>query len=386
MNKAIFKNSTVLIIDDSPENLRLISSLIKNRHKTKVANSGKKGLTLAQTRPYPDLILLDIMMPDISGYEVCTILKKNPETQHIPIIFLTARSDAEDEEKGLQAGAVDYITKPISPPILCARIETHLALKASANFLENQNRFLEQEVAKRTAEIEAIQDAAIIAMTSLAETRDSETGNHIYRTQYYTLALAQHLQHHPHFSTQLTDETIQLIYKSAPLHDIGKVGIPDRVLLKPGKLTEDEFEMMKKHTTLGFRALEHAEHIIGMSVNFLAIAKEIAKSHHEHWDGSGYPEGLAGEKIPLAARLMALGDVYDALVSKRIYKPSISHEDAVKIITKGKGQHFDPDIVDAFLDLQEKFKSISEKYTDSFYDLDEKKSYLNQIHQPPIAE
>ncbi|MGE5027873.1 MAG: HD domain-containing phosphohydrolase, partial [Betaproteobacteria bacterium] len=284
--------------------------------------------------------------------------------------------EVEDEQKGLELGAVDYITKPISPPLVLARVKNHLALKASADFLRDQNDYLEQEVAKRTREVMAIQDVTILAMASLAETRDSDTGNHIRRTQFYVKALAEKLRDHPRFAQHLSEHSIQTLFKSAPLHDIGKVGIPDHILLKPGRFTPDEFEIMKTHAALGWDAIEHAEQSLGTRVEFLNTAKEIAYFHHEKWDGSGYPEGIAGDDIPIPARLMALADVYDALISRRVYKEGMSHEKAVQIVIEGRGSHFDPDIVDAFLEIQEVFRAIASRYADSDADMASKAEYL----------
>jgi putative two-component system response regulator len=310
------------------------------------------------------------MMPDIDGYSVCETLKADNNTSHIPIIFLTAKTEVEDEARGLELGAVDYITKPISPSIVLARVKTHLALKQMQDFLRDKNAFLESEVQKRTEEIVAIQDVTIHAMASMAETRDNETGNHIRRTQHYVKVLAEKLRTHPRFETFLNnDKTIDILYKSAPLHDIGKVGIPDAILLKPGRLTSEEFDVMKSHTTLGRDAIVHAEKSLGIEVPFLQYAKEIAYSHQEKWDGSGYPEGLSGDNIPISARLMAVADVYDALISRRVYKQPMPHDDAVKIMLEGKGQHFDPDMIDAFIACQDQFKMIGEKYADSEADL-----------------
>ncbi|MDR6216083.1 two-component system response regulator [Paracidovorax wautersii] len=356
--------ATVLVVDDTPDNLTLMGSLLRDHYQVKVANSGEKALKIAQSDSPPDLILLDIMMPGLDGHEVCRQLKARASTRDIPVIFLTARSNPDDEREGLALGAVDYITKPISPPILLARVNTHLALKATADFLRDKSAYLEREVALRTLEVQAIQDVTIMAMTSLAETRDNETGNHIRRTQLYVKTLAEHLRAHPRFEYLLNDRMIELLYKSAPLHDIGKIGIPDSILLKPGKLTVEEFEVMKTHTTLGRNAIQEAERRLGMRVAFLSVAKEIAYSHQEKWDGTGYPEGLAGEAIPLSARLMALADVYDALISRRVYKPPFSHEQACGIIVKGRGSHFDPDMVDAFVELSSDFRDIALKYPD----------------------
>ena len=356
--------ATVLVVDDTPDNLSLMGGLLRDHYQVKVANQGEKALKIAQGEQPPDLILLDIMMPGMDGYEVCRRLKANLHTRDIPVIFLTARADMEDERQGLALGAVDYITKPISPPILLARVATHLALKASADFLRDKSAYLEREVALRTLEVQAIQDVTIMAMTSLAETRNNETGNHIRRTQLYVKALAEHLRDHPRFAHVLTDRMVDLLYKSAPLHDIGKIGIPDAILLKPGKLTVEEFEIMKTHTTLGRNAIEEAERRLGMRVAFLSVSKEIAYSHQEKWDGSGYPEGLKGDAIPVSARLMAVADVYDALISKRVYKPAFPHEQACATIVKGRGTHFDPDMVDAFVAIAQDFLRISLRYPD----------------------
>jgi len=352
----------VLIVDDTPLNLSSISGLLKDLYRIKVANNGERGLKIANSDSPPELIVLDIIMLEMDGYEVCRHLKENPRTAGIPVVFLTGKTAIEDEEKGLQLGAVDYITKPVSPPILMARVKTHLALKASADFLINQNQFLENEVAKRTREVLAVQDVTIMALASLAETRDNETGNHLRRTQHYLKILAVQLKTHPRFCEFLTDSDIEMLFKSAPLHDIGKVGIPDHILLKPGRLTAEEFTIMKSHSRLGYEALENAERALGMPVPFLRFAKEIAYSHHEKWDGSGYPEGLSGDAIPISARLMALADVYDALISKRVYKDGMSHDHAAHVLLEGRAQHFDPDIVDAFITLQEEFKEIAARY------------------------
>ena len=364
---------TVLVVDDTPDNLAMMAELLGERYRVKVANSGERALKAMQAEVLPDLVLLDIMMPGMDGYEVCRRLQANPVTRDIPIIFLTAKAGIEDEKMGLELGAVDYITKPISPPIVLARVRNHLALKASADFLRNKADFLEAEVVRRTAEVMAIQDVTIMAMASLAETRDSDTGNHIRRTQHYVKVLAQHLRKHPRFASVLDDDRyIALLFKSAPLHDIGKVGIPDRILLKPGKLTFEEFEIMKTHTTLGRDAIQAAEEHLGMKVEFLNLAKEIAYGHQEKWDGSGYPQGAAGEAIPVGARLMAVADVYDALISRRVYKEGMPHDKAAAIIVQGRGQHFDPDIVDAFVAVQDQFQAIAQRFADSDADLQRK--------------
>ncbi|WP_255992248.1 response regulator [Chitinolyticbacter albus] len=375
--------ATILIVDDTPENLILMSNLLKDLYQVKVTNSGEKALGLVLGGTPPDLILLDIMMPGMSGYDVAQALKADPKSCDIPIIFLTAMATEESETRGLELGAADYITKPINPPIVLARVETQLKVKAAADFLRDKNEYLELEVARRTREVAAIQDVTIQAMASLAETRDNETGNHIRRTQHYVKVLAEYLKDHPRFAHFLTDQVIQLLFKSAPLHDIGKVGIPDRILLKPGRLTPEEFEIMKTHTTLGRDAIQHAEDQLGVDVDFLRYAKEIAYGHQEKWDGAGYPEGLVGDDIPISARLMAVADVYDALISRRVYKESMSHEEAVAIIRNGRGSHFDPDICEAFLACQAEFQAIAARFADTDADMVKQLQALQHIADEP---
>ncbi|MDX7737926.1 MULTISPECIES: HD-GYP domain-containing protein [Aeromonas] len=360
-----YQPATILVVDDTPDNLMLMAELLKDKYRVKLANNGEKALRILAGDPLPDLILLDIMMPGLSGLQVAEQLQQDARTRHIPIIFLTSMAAVESELQGLALGAVDYITKPISPSRVLARVETQIKLKAAADFLRDQNDFLEQEVQRRTREVVVIQEVTIQAMASLAETRDNETGNHIRRTQHYVKLLAELLRDHPRFRHFLNDETIHLLFKSAPLHDIGKVGIPDHILLKPGRLTKEEFEIMMTHTTLGRDAIQRAEDQLGFPVDFLRLAKEIAYSHQEKWDGSGYPQGLSGDDIPISARLMAVADVYDALISHRVYKPGMPHEEAVDIIRQGGGWHFDPDVCAAFLSATEQFKAIAERFSDS---------------------
>ncbi|MBS1196797.1 MAG: chemotaxis protein CheY [Proteobacteria bacterium] len=372
------KKATVLVVDDTPDNLTLMSNLLKDNYKIKIANCGEKALKIAASEAPPDLILLDIMMPGMDGYEVCEKLKHERSTMNIPVIFLTAKAEVDDEKRGFELGAVDYIVKPISPPIVMARVKNHLSLKGMADFLRDQNAFLENEVTKRTREVMAIQDVTILAMASMAETRDTETGNHIRRTQFYVKALAESLRDHPRFAWFLTEANINMLFKSAPLHDIGKVGIPDRILLKPGRFEPHEFEIMKTHTTLGRDAIEHAEKALGTNCEFLAFAKTIALSHQEKWDGSGYPQGLAGDDIPIPARLMAVADVYDALISRRVYKEGMAHDQAVQIMTEGRGKHFDADMFDAFIGIQDSFCAIAQRFVDSNSDMARKQEFMAQ--------
>jgi putative two-component system response regulator len=354
----------VLVVDDSPENLRVMGDLLTPHYRVRIAASGRRALEISAQAPKPDLILLDVMMPEMDGYEVLRRLRENVDTATIPVIFLTAMDSADGEQKGLECGAVDYITKPIRPAVVLARVNTHLELKAARDQLRDRNILLEDEVAHRMEENQLIQDISIRALGHLAEIRDPETGNHIRRTQEYMRLLATKLQRHPRYAATLSDRTVKLLTESAPLHDIGKVGIPDDVLLKPGKLTEDEWRIMRTHTILGAEAIELAERDVKGSAEFLSLAKEIARWHHEKWDGSGYPDGLKGEAIPVSARLMAVADVFDALISSRVYKSSMSVEDAREIILEGRGRHFDADIVDVFLANFNEFVTIAERYRD----------------------
>lgn len=358
------RKRSILIVDDVPANLQVLNSLLKDEYRTLIATSGQRAIELAQAEPRPDLILLDIMMPDLDGYQVCEVLKSEPRTREVPVIFITGKVALEDEVRGFQVGCVDYITKPISPPILRARVKTHLMLAAARELLKERNIDLEHKVQERTEEVVRVQDATFIAFGSLAETRDNETGNHLRRTQSYVRALANRLKDHPAYRDHLSEEKIETLCKSAPLHDIGKVGIPDSILLKPDKLTPEEFEVMKTHTRIGRDSIAAAQETLGDHSEFLVLAREIAYGHHEKWDGTGYPEGLKGEDIPVSARLMAVADVYDALISDRVYKKALSHDEAVEVIREGRGNHFDPTVVDAFLELAEEFRSMADSFRD----------------------
>ncbi len=356
---------TLLVVDDTPENLFVLGELLKPDYRVRVANSGARALEVAVSEPKPDLILLDVMMPEMDGYEVLDRLHANAATRDIPVIFITAMNGTADEERGLSAGAVDYITKPIRPVIVQARVRAQLELKQARDWLKDQNHYLEAEITRRMSENLLIQDVSIHALARLAETRDPETGNHLHRTQGYVLALARHLQNHPRFASFLSDHIVELLAKSAPLHDIGKVGIPDYILLKPGKLTPAEWVIMQTHAKRGSDAIEQAERDAEKPVEFLTLAKEIAHWHHEKWDGSGYPDRLKGDDIPISARLMALADVFDSLISPRVYKRAYSIGQARAMIAERRGRHFDPDVTDAFLSLFDEFVAIAERYSDA---------------------
>ena len=359
------QTARILLVDDNTTNLQLLHETLDGiGYRLLIAKNGKTALAIAR-KAKPALILLDIMMPEMDGYEVCRRLKADEKTDRIAVIFITALADEEDEAKGLALGAVDYLTKPFNPDLVRARVRIHLELK------QHQDQ-LERLVRERTRRLELTQAVTIESLATLAEYRDPETGGHIKRTQNYVKVLAKQLKQHPRFRDDLNDDVIELLYMSAPLHDLGKIAVPDHILQKAGKLTDEEFAEMKKHTNYGHDALRITEQKLGED-SFLRYAREIAYTHQEKWDGSGYPTGLKGDEIPISGRLMALADVYDALISKRVYKPPFPHEKAVEIIVEGKGNHFDPDIVDAFIELEQTFRNIAL----SFADHDEERKMLS---------
>ncbi len=357
------RRALILIVDDSEENIDILINGFEDEYELCVALSGNEGLEVLSYEK-PDLILLDIIMPEMNGYEVCQRIKSNDLTKEIPILFLTGINDIESKKKAFEFGIADYITKPFEMPEVKARVKAHLELGFARTYLENQNDILEKTIEERTYELEQTRAATIASLAALAETRDPETGAHIKRTQKYVHELAQYLQKNSVYGDQITKETLKLLYECAPLHDMGKVGVKDEILLKPDRLTSREFEEIKLHTIYGYNALKAAQKGLGEN-SFLHYASEIAYCHHEKWDGSGYPRGLIGDAIPLSGRLMAIADVYDALINKRVYKASMSHEKAREIILEGKGTHFDPIIVDAFIVLQTTFKEIAQKYRDN---------------------
>lgn len=355
---------TILLVDDTPANLAVLNAILKENYKLRIANNGEQALLLAERLPLPDLILLDVMMPDIDGFEVCRRLKNNPVTAEIPVVFLTAKTQEIDEINGFGAGGADYIHKPLSPAIVQVRVKNHLEMQDLKNAIRLHNHDLEDRVAQRTKELLKMQDATIMAMGVMAEMRDEETGLHLKRTQEYMRVLANAVAAHPRFINQLDAESIEWMVKSAPLHDIGKVGIPDAILHKPARLTVEEFAIMKKHPEYGRNIILEVERMLGEESQFLRYAREIAYGHQEKWDGSGYPQGQEGDDIPISARLMAIADVYDALRSRRPYKAPFSHEIARKIILEGCGLHFDPDLVAGFERVAEQFAAIAEQYAD----------------------
>ena len=339
----LLPKQSILVVDDSPENITILSDVLSHDYRIRVATSGEKALKIVYSDEPPDLILLDIMMPGLSGLEICRRLKANPDRRRIPIIFVTAMSSTEDEQRGLELGAVDYITKPISPPIVKARVRTHLALY-------DQSRELERMVRQRTAELMTTRQQIIRRLGRAAEFKDNETGNHVLRMSHYARLIAE--------AHGLGDEAASIIFNTAPMHDIGKIGIPDAILLKPGKLNAEEWKIMHQHPIMG------AE-IIGKHDNeLLETARIIALSHHEKWDGSGYPRQLKGEEIPLEGRIVAIADVFDALVSVRPYKPAFALDDALRLMGEQTGKPFDPTLMEAFRKSLPEILRIKEIYAD----------------------
>lgn len=367
---------TVLIVDDEPANLSVLTKILNPDYQVRACKTGEQALAAVRVAPYPDLILLDVMMPGMDGYTTLARLNANARTRRIPVMFVTTLSDDIDEEKGLRLGAVDYLVKPVKPAIMLARVRTHLEIKQSRDRLSVQNAWLETEVERRTRENLLIQNVSLAVILELAETRDTETGNHILRTQTYVDLLGRQLQCHPDFAADLDESRLSVIVKAAPLHDIGKIGIPDRILLKPGKLDPEEWEIMQTHARIGAEAIRRAiDKSLLLNVGgtddaqprplvMLEVAEAIAMSHHEQWDGTGYPRGLAGEAIPLAGRLMALADVYDALTMRRVYKAPWEPEAATNFILEQRGRHFDPAVVDAFVAARDAFAEVQERFAD----------------------
>jgi putative two-component system response regulator len=346
----------IMLIDDDPTNLMtgktVIQKLYEDLYTVWTVDSGVRALELLE-RKLPDLILLDIEMPEMDGYETIKRLKSNQKTAKIPVIFLTALSSADNEYDGLALGAADYITKPFNEKILQKRIETHLMLAEHTNNLE-------QLVESKTQKIVQLQDAVLSTVAELVEFRDDNTGGHIDRTQSYLQLLVENMIKRGLYNEAIAVWDVNLLIKSAQLHDVGKISIPDNILNKPAKLTDEEFTVMKTHAALGKDAISKIISKVDES-EFLHQAALMAYTHHERWDGNGYPQGLKGEEIPLQGRLMAIADVYDALISERPYKKAFSHEEAVKIISAGKYTQFDPLLTELFEDIESEFRTIAER-------------------------
>lgn len=333
----------ILLVDDTPDNIDVLSGILMPKYEIKAAINGERALKIATSDPKPEMILLDIMMPGMDGYEVCRRLKQDPATSEIPVIFITAKSEVEDEKLGFDLGAVDYITKPLSAAIVKSRIRTHLALY-------DQSRELTLQVDLRTKELQDTRREIIQRLGRAAEYKDNETGMHIMRMSHYSRLIAEAYGGNPTW--------IDLVFNAAPMHDVGKIGIPDRILQKPGKLDQEEWDTMKKHTVFG------AEIIGNHDSSLMQMSRTIAMTHHEKWDGSGYPNGLAGEAIPLEGRIVAIADVFDALTSERPYKKAWSVEDAVNQIAKDRGTHFDPILADLFLQVMPEVLKVKDRYAD----------------------
>jgi len=372
-------NPSILIVDDQLENLLILDDLLGDAYCVHTAADGQQAVSFLESGGVAELVLMDVMMPVMDGFEACRRIKENAALRDIPLLFLTSLESAADEAHGLSLGAEDFIHKPFSAPVVLARVRNHLQLARVKRQLKLRNEDLERQVDERTREVIAkseelilrteqlssAQGATISALCSLAEVRDNETGNHIRRTQKYVRALAERLRDHPRFRDELNEDNIVQMYKSAPLHDVGKVAIPDSILLKPGKLTAEEWAIMRRHCEYGRDAILEAEKELGDGAgSFLRYAREIAYGHHERWDGKGYPQGVSGEEIPISARLMAVADVYDALISKRVYKQAYSHERALQIIADARGSHFDPDVADAMLGIADEFAVIANTLRD----------------------
>lgn len=334
---------TVLVVDDTPQNIDVLVGILRDFYKVRAATTGERAL-IAIENDRPDLILLDVMMPGMDGYEVCTRLKANPETSEIPVIFVTARIDEDDQLKGFEVGAVDYITKPVSPSLVMARVSTHLALY-------DHNRSLEEAVRRRTHDLEATRLKVIQTLGRAAEYKDNETGNHVIRMSEYSRILAE--------AAGLGVEKSRQIQAAAPMHDVGKIGIPDSILQKPGKLDPDEMAIMRQHCEIG------ADILSGTDYELLKLAKLLALGHHERWDGTGYPGGISGENIPLEARIVAIADVFDALTVARPYKKAWDIEDAFAFLKDQRGLHFDPELVDIFLEQRDKILEVRARYRDA---------------------
>jgi putative two-component system response regulator len=362
---------TILVVDDMPENIALMRRLLAPKGYTIAeALGGAAAIDMVATDP-PDVVLLDLIMPDMNGFEVCDRLKRDLSTRHIPIIIITGVAEHDANIRALEAGVDDFLIRPIDPVLLDARIRSSVKAKALQDQvikyqrrLEIDNVALEERVRERTAQLERTQQVTMFSMARLAESRDPETGEHLERMRRYVREIAIEMGTWPKYDGVIDSGFVEILYYSSPLHDIGKVGIPDQILLKPGKLSTDEFDIMKTHTLVGGDTLKAADEEAGGN-SFLMMGRDIAYYHHEKWDGNGYPYSLSGEEIPLPARIAALGDAYDALTSKRPYKEPFSHEKSRDIILEACGSHFDPDVIEAFKARESRFVRIRDQYQDS---------------------
>lgn len=364
-------HAKILIVDDNETNRNILNDWVTALgHKPILSENGLSALALLGKEPL-DIVLLDMVMPEMNGYEVLNRIKGDTSLRHIPVIMITAIDDIENVARCIEKGADDYLTKPFNPTLLRARINAcvmkkrlHDQEEEYRHKVEDYNLNLEKRVREQVQKIVSTQWATIFAMAKLAESRDIETGEHLQRMKEQCKILSKKLRILPKYKAIIDDNFVETIYAASPLHDIGKVGIPDRILLKPGKLTKKEFDIMKRHTIIGTNTLREVD-MQHPGNTFVYMGIEIAESHHEKWDGTGYPHGLAGENIPLAGRIVALADVYDALTSKRVYKEAFSHEVSRGIIIENREKHFCPDTVDAFICAEEEFVSIRKRYVDT---------------------
>jgi putative two-component system response regulator len=336
----------ILLVDDNPVNLKMARNTLMEIYDVFTVPSAKK-MFLFLEKTIPDMILLDVLMPEVNGYEAIRIMAGDERLKHIPVIFLTSKSDMGSEMMGLSLGAVDYIVKPFIPQLLLKRVETHMLMDAQKEELKYINANLERIVDEKTSAVMELQNAILSTVSELVECRDDVTGGHIERTAHTMRMLVKEMTEQCVYADELLSWDIELFLQSSQLHDVGKISIHDNILLKPTKLTEDEFEEMKKHAIFGEEIIDRIQRNTSENA-FLTHAKIMAGTHHERWDGSGYPRGLKGRDIPLQGRIMAIADVYDALISKRPYKESYSHEDALNIMRESRGSQFDPIILDAF--------------------------------------
>jgi len=364
-------NPTILVVDDNEMNRDLLGRRLKQQHlQVAMASNGQQAIDMLDQNDY-DMVLLDIMMPGVNGYQVLEHMKDRKHLRHIPVIMISALDEMDSIIKCIELGADDYLTKPFNPVLLKARVNAGLEKKrwhdqeaAYRQELQNYNQNLEGRVSEQVEQIAAAQLATIFAMSKLSESKDPDTGAHLERMREYCKILAQQLSRHPRFQNIVDGEFITSIYAASPLHDIGKVGIPDNILMKPGKLTSDEWDIMKQHPSIGADTLRAVLKQYPRNP-ILQAGVDIAECHHERWDGSGYPNQLEGENIPISARILALADVYDALTSQRCYKEAFEHDHCRQLIIEGKDSHFDPLIVDAYMEIEDEFLRVREEFKDS---------------------
>ena len=357
MLNEFIKKRTVMLIDDALLIYKIVNIALGEKYNLEFFTSSREALDkLDEVKP--DLILLDVEMPDIDGCETIKLIKQNENMRDVPVIFLTVKNDVEFELHALSLGAVDYVTKPFSNQLLMKRVEIHIMQAVHQRMLADYNETLQKKVQEKTKIIEELQNAIVFTLSDLVEMRDHFTGGHVFRTQEYFKVILDYFAENNIYQDILKNIDIRVMLEASQLHDIGKVAIPDSILLKPARLTQVEFDVMKTHTIIGCNAVQRAMELTEYS-DFLNIATQIALFHHEKWDGTGYPNKLQGENIPLPARIMAIVDVYDALVSKRHYKEKMDHSEAMKMLIEGRGTHFDPVIVDAVVNMNEEFKKIS---------------------------